>query len=57
MDSERYGVGTEGFYNYIWDIHSTFPQLPIWITEYADISDNATGEQSLCDMSGDGTTE
>jgi len=40
----RYGSGTEGFYNYIWDMHSSFPQFPIWITEYADVSDNKTGE-------------
>lgn len=37
-----YGSGTEGFYNYIWDMHSSFPQFPIWITEYADVSDNKT---------------
>ncbi|XP_006453985.1 hypothetical protein AGABI2DRAFT_189310 [Agaricus bisporus var. bisporus H97] len=37
-----YGSGTEGFFNYIWDMHSTFPQFPIWITEFAEISDNAT---------------
>jgi len=40
----RYGSGTEGFYDYIWDMHSSFPQFPIWITEYADVSDNKTGE-------------
>ncbi|KAJ3563574.1 hypothetical protein NP233_g8856 [Leucocoprinus birnbaumii] len=39
-----YGSGTEGFYNYIWDMHSTFPQFPIWITEYADTGDNTTDD-------------
>ncbi|KAF9447035.1 glycoside hydrolase family 128 protein [Macrolepiota fuliginosa MF-IS2] len=37
-----YGSGTDGFYSYIWDIHTTFPQFPIWITEYAELSDNDT---------------
>ncbi|KXN85688.1 Alkali-sensitive linkage protein 1 [Leucoagaricus sp. SymC.cos] len=37
-----YGSGTEGFYSYIWDMHSSFPQLPIWVTEYADVSENST---------------
>jgi hypothetical protein len=37
-----YGSGVEGFFNYIWDIHTTFPKFPIWITEFADISDNST---------------
>jgi len=39
----RYGSGTGGFYDYIWDMHSSFPQFPIWITEYADVSHNKTG--------------
>jgi hypothetical protein len=43
----RYGSGAEGFINYIWDIHSTFPQFPIWVTEFADTSDNETGEPSI----------
>ena len=37
------GSGTERFYDYIWDMHSSFPQFPIWITEYADLRDNKTG--------------
>jgi hypothetical protein len=37
-----YGSGTEGFYGYIWNVHTTFPQYPIWITEYAETSTNDT---------------
>lgn len=37
-----YGSGVEGFYSYLGDMHATFPQFPIWITEYADTSDNKT---------------
>lgn len=37
-----YGSGTGNFFGYIMDMHSTFPQFPIWITEYADVSDNST---------------
>ncbi|KIM47691.1 glycoside hydrolase family 128 protein [Hebeloma cylindrosporum] len=37
-----YGTGTEGFYGYIWDVHTQFPQYPIWITEYAETSPNDT---------------
>ena len=40
---DRYGSGTEGFYGYIWNIHTAFPQYPIWVTEYAEISTNDTG--------------
>jgi len=35
-----YGLGLEGFYGYIWDVHSQYPQYPIWITEYAETSPN-----------------
>ncbi|KAF8167551.1 hypothetical protein B0H34DRAFT_646522 [Crassisporium funariophilum] len=37
-----YGSGTEGFYGYLWDVHTQFPQYPIWITEYAETSTNDT---------------
>jgi len=39
----RYGLGVDGFYGYIFDIHNQYPQYPIWITEYADLSPNVTG--------------
>jgi len=42
MPIHWYGEGTESFFNYIWDIHNTFPQYPIWVTEFADTSDNDT---------------
>lgn len=35
-----YGSGVEGFYGYLWDVHTNFPQYPIWITEYAETSTN-----------------
>jgi hypothetical protein len=35
----------EGFYGYIWDVHTNFPQYPIWITEYAETSTNDSGKQ------------
>ncbi|KAG5643544.1 hypothetical protein DXG03_000685 [Asterophora parasitica] len=38
-----YGEGTEGFYNYLWEVHNQFPKLPIWVTEYASTSKNETG--------------
>ncbi|TFK70460.1 hypothetical protein BDN72DRAFT_540155 [Pluteus cervinus] len=37
-----YGTGTEGFYNYLWDIHTQFPNKTLWVTEYADTSSNDT---------------
>ncbi|TFK42023.1 glycosyl hydrolase catalytic core-domain-containing protein [Crucibulum laeve] len=37
-----YGSGTEGFYSYLWDVHGQFPNMPIWITEYAETSTNDT---------------
>ncbi|KAJ2930622.1 hypothetical protein H1R20_g6470, partial [Candolleomyces eurysporus] len=37
-----YGVGTSGFYDYLWTIHNEYPRLPVWVTEYADTSDNET---------------
>ncbi|KAJ2917810.1 hypothetical protein MD484_g2576, partial [Candolleomyces efflorescens] len=38
----RYGMGTSGFYDYLWTIRNEYPRLPVWVTEYADTSDNAT---------------
>ncbi|TFK26771.1 hypothetical protein FA15DRAFT_256539 [Coprinopsis marcescibilis] len=38
-----YGVGVTGFYDYLWAIHNDYPDLPIWVTEYADTSSNVTG--------------
>ncbi|EAU92344.1 glycosyl hydrolase 53 domain-containing protein [Coprinopsis cinerea okayama7 len=35
-----YGFGITGFYDYLWSIHNEFPEYPIWVTEYADISSN-----------------
>lgn len=37
-----YGDGVAGFYSYIWQVHSVYPQYPIWITEYAETSTNDT---------------
>ncbi|KAF8203887.1 glycosyl hydrolase catalytic core-domain-containing protein [Pholiota molesta] len=37
-----YGEGVEGFMSYIFDVHTNFPQYPIWITEFADTSGNLT---------------
>ncbi|KAF8919072.1 glycosyl hydrolase catalytic core-domain-containing protein [Mucidula mucida] len=31
-----YGVGSAGFYDYLWSIHGQWPDLKLWITEYAD---------------------
>ena len=39
----RYGEGTEGFYNYLWEVHGEWPQYDIWITEYADTRNNYNG--------------
>jgi hypothetical protein len=40
-------MGTSGFYDYLWTIHNEYPRLPVWVTEYADTSDNATGAYAL----------
>ncbi|KAF6754222.1 glycosyl hydrolase catalytic core-domain-containing protein [Ephemerocybe angulata] len=37
-----YGSGTAGFYDYLWAIRAEHPNVPVWVTEYADTSDNAT---------------
>ncbi|KAG6841565.1 hypothetical protein C0991_009600 [Blastosporella zonata] len=37
-----YGDGVEGFYNQIWAVHNSYPKIPIWVTEYASTSSNAT---------------
>jgi hypothetical protein len=37
-----YGSGTEGFYNYLWEMHGLYPNIPIWVTEYAETSTNDT---------------
>lgn len=37
-----YGPGVEGFYSYIWQMHNTYPQYPIWITEYASTSTDSS---------------
>ncbi|PPQ99524.1 hypothetical protein CVT24_005314 [Panaeolus cyanescens] len=37
-----YGSGVEGFYGYLWDVHNSFPEYPIWVTEYAETSTNDT---------------
>ncbi|TEB38559.1 hypothetical protein FA13DRAFT_1784879 [Coprinellus micaceus] len=38
-----YGSGTAGFYDYLWTIRDQFPNTSVWITEYADTSDDPTG--------------
>ncbi|KAF9049468.1 hypothetical protein BDZ89DRAFT_1032946 [Hymenopellis radicata] len=35
-----YGVGSAGFYDYLWSIHGQWPDLKLWITEYADTGSN-----------------
>ncbi|KAK7056933.1 hypothetical protein VNI00_002651 [Paramarasmius palmivorus] len=35
-----YGQGVEGFYDYLWQMHSKFGNRTIWITEYASTSLN-----------------
>ncbi|KAG6817584.1 hypothetical protein H0H87_006961 [Tephrocybe sp. NHM501043] len=42
-----YGEGVEGFYNYLWDVHNAYPKIPIWVTEYASTSSNATEVSSF----------
>ncbi|PFH49053.1 glycoside hydrolase family 128 protein [Amanita thiersii Skay4041] len=37
-----YGSGVGAFTDYVYDVHNAFPQYPIWITEYAEISPNVT---------------
>ncbi|KAG6911304.1 hypothetical protein DXG01_002143 [Tephrocybe rancida] len=37
-----YGDGVEGFYNQLWAVHNAYPKIPIWVTEYASTSTNAT---------------
>ncbi|KAG6877600.1 hypothetical protein C0993_005726 [Termitomyces sp. T159_Od127] len=36
-----YGDGVEGFYNYIWQVHGTYPNTSLWVTEFASTSSNA----------------
>ncbi|KAF8665251.1 hypothetical protein AX16_000273 [Volvariella volvacea WC 439] len=35
-----YGTGVEAFYNYLWEMHGQFPDHPLWVTEFADTSDD-----------------
>ncbi|KAG6874374.1 hypothetical protein C0995_015110 [Termitomyces sp. Mi166 len=37
-----YGDGVEGFYNYLWQVHNTYPNISLWVTEFASTSSNAT---------------
>lgn len=37
-----YGTGSTGFYDFLWSIHQDYPDYPIWVTEYADTSNNDT---------------
>ncbi|KAG5340491.1 hypothetical protein C0989_001398 [Termitomyces sp. Mn162] len=37
-----YGDGLEGFYNYLWQVHGTYPNISLWVTEFASTSSNAT---------------
>ena len=39
----RYGSGTAGFYDYLWTIRNQFSNTSVWVTEYADTSDDPTG--------------
>lgn len=36
-------MGLDGFYGHIWSIRYDFPNIPIWITEYADTSADPAG--------------
>ncbi|KAF5330263.1 hypothetical protein D9758_014448 [Tetrapyrgos nigripes] len=42
-----YGEGVEGFYDYMWSIHTEFGNRTIWVTEYADTSLNATDVETF----------
>lgn len=42
LPAHWYGAGTAGFYDYLYQLHGQFPNLPIWVTEYADTSLNDT---------------
>ncbi|THV03872.1 hypothetical protein K435DRAFT_240184 [Dendrothele bispora CBS 962.96] len=42
-----YGVGVEGFYDYMWQVHSQFGNRTVWVTEYADTSLNETDVESF----------
>ncbi|CAA7261406.1 unnamed protein product [Cyclocybe aegerita] len=35
-----YGTGTTNFYNYLSQMHTDFPNYPLWVTEYASTSSN-----------------
>ncbi|KAG6813247.1 hypothetical protein H0H92_012884 [Tricholoma furcatifolium] len=35
-----YGDGVEGFYDYLWQVHGTYPNTSIWVTEFASTSTN-----------------
>lgn len=39
----RYGEGTGGFYDYLYQMYGEFGNKTIWVTEYADTSLNDTG--------------
>jgi len=43
----RYGEGVEGFYDYLFSTHSTFGNITLWVTEYADTSLNATDVETF----------
>ncbi|KAK7469376.1 hypothetical protein VKT23_003851 [Stygiomarasmius scandens] len=42
-----YGEGVEGFYDYLFSTHSTFGNITLWVTEYADTSLNATDVETF----------
>lgn len=36
----RYGSGTGGFYDYLYQLHGQFPNHTLWVTEFAETSSN-----------------
>ena len=40
----RYGTGYEGFYGHIWMVHQDYPDMPLWVTEYANMSEDDGGK-------------
>ncbi|KIM43311.1 glycoside hydrolase family 128 protein [Hebeloma cylindrosporum] len=42
-----YGTGVGNFYDYLWQMHSQFPDKPLWVTEFASTS---TSDEEVLDF-------
>jgi len=46
-----YGEGIENFYDYVWSMNGQFPEYTLWVTEFADTSDDIADVSSFLSQS------